>query len=83
MKMLYVSGDDFAALEFQNYFKGQTIASIIERFIDNDEEYDGDFVMELYEFGDVDGEFIHFVRNQIQDYDQSKDCNFYFEDQTV
>lgn len=81
--MIYVSGDAYSALEFERYFSGQSVKSIIERFLDGNEEHDGDFEMEFYEFEYIDPEFIDFVRNQIQDYDDSKHSNFYFEDRIL
>lgn len=81
--MIYVDGDDYAALEFEKYFKGKSVKEIIERFFEGDEEYDGDFDMGLYEFKNIDPEFISFIRNEISDYDQSKHSNFYFEDAVI
>lgn len=81
MKAIYVyyENGDYGALEFERYFKGKSVNEIIERFFDNDEEYDGDFDMELYEFGEVDEKFIDFIRHKIHDYDDSKHQNFYLE----
>ncbi len=39
--------------------------------------------MRLYEFGEIDPEFIDFVRTIIMDYDDVKHANFYFEDEIV
>lgn len=83
MKMIYVYGDDYAALEFEKYFNGKTVKEIIERFFDNEEEHDGDFEMDLYEFEEIDPNFIKFVNRNIQDYDQSKHENFYFETEMI
>lgn len=84
MKMLEVYGDDdFAAIEFENYFTGKSIKEIIDRFFINDEEHDGDFDMILHEFTDIDPEFIKFIRLNIQDYDFAKSHNFYFEDEIL
>lgn len=81
MKVIYVyyENGDYGALEFERYFQGKSVDEIIERFFDNDEEYDGDFDMELYEFGEVDEKFIEFIRDEIHDYDDSKHRNFYLE----
>ena len=35
------------------------------------------FHVRAYEFGEVDPEFVDFVRQEIQDYDTSKHTNFY------
>ncbi len=84
MKLIYVTGsDDFAALKFESYFNGKPVKEIIERFFDNDEEHDGDFNMHLYEFGEIDPKFIKFVRHNIEDYDTSKNQNFYFENEII
>ncbi len=84
MKILHVYGDDdYGALEFENYFKGQSIKSIIEMFIDNEEEHDGDFYMDLFEFGEVDEKFVSWIKDEFCDYDHLKHSNFYLETQTV
>ena len=90
MKMIYVSGnDDFAALDFEKHFNGKTVKEIIDSEFSNHtssiefETDEGNFEIELYNFGEVDPEFINFVNNQILDYDQSKHTNFYFEDETI
>ena len=83
MKLIYVSGDDYAALEFENYFKGKNVEEIIGRFIINDEEHDGDFEIKLFEFDEIDPKFIKFIRNEIQDYDDSKHSNFYCEGEII
>lgn len=84
LKMIYVSGDDYAALEFERYFNGESVKTIIERLFDNGEEHDGNFDVELYNFLMIpDDRFIEFIRNEIQDYDDAKHRNFYFEGETI
>jgi hypothetical protein len=86
MKLLYVtSGDDYAALRFQELYGGRTVADILENIDDitvTMEEHE-DIELEVIEVGDVDERFIKFIRDEIQDYDDSKHKNFYLETQTV
>lgn len=87
MKMIYVFGDEeYAALEFERAFDGRLVSDIINELIPEpfvgSYEFD-EFNIELYEFGDVDTNFIQFIRNTILDYDQSKHENFYFEGETI
>ncbi len=84
MKMIYVYGDDeYAAIDFENYFKGISVNEIIDRFIINGENHDGDFKMKLYIFDTVDPNFITFVRMYVEDYDMAKHSTFYFESDIV
>ena len=84
MKLLYVSGDgDYDALEFEREFEGKLVSDIITLVFDDDVDYESDFDFELFEFEDIDPNFIQFVRNYIQDYDHAKAANFYFENQTI
>ncbi len=86
MKMIYVYGDDFAALEFENQFNGKLTKDVIDEMIPEpfvgSHEFD-DFSIRLYEFDEIDPQFIEFIRRHIQDHDQSKNENFYFEDEII
>lgn len=83
MKLIYVFGGDYAAVEFEKYFKGKSISEIIQEYFVEDKEYDGDFEMEVIEFDDVDPKFIKFLKKEFLDYDLLKNTNFYLEDQIV
>lgn len=89
MKVLFVKGDDYSALEFEesNYTVeeiAQLIESKDEEKLENIREEFGYIEFQLFEFGEVDSKFIDFVRNKIQDYDISKAENFYeVEEQAV
>ena len=82
MKMIYVYGEDFASNEFESIYEETPINSIIQKVeagkISN--EY---FKIKVFEFDKVDPKFIEFIRRNIQDYEDSKHHNFYFEDQTI
>jgi hypothetical protein len=83
MKILWVTSDCFGAQAFEERFTVEEIAAQLS--VDGDakvfEKVEGDdgyyFEVKLLEFGDVDPKFIEFVHKKIQDYDQSKACNFY------
>jgi hypothetical protein len=81
--MIYVFGGDYAAVEFEKYFKGKSISEIIREYFVEDKEYDGDFEMEVIEFDEVDPKFIKFLKKEFLDYDLLKNTNFYLEDQIV
>lgn len=50
------------------------VAEIIDEEIDWKDFY---FSVELFEFGDVDKEFIKFIDDNIKDYDLAKDVDFF------
>lgn len=83
MKIIHVYGDEYAAIEFEKYFKGKRCSDIIQEYFVDEKEYDGDFEMELMVFNDVDPEFIKFIKQEIMDYDMMKHENFYTEDQVI
>lgn len=82
IKVLYVYGNDYAAVDFENSdYTPKIVYEILERNSETEleqlkEKY-GDTEFKILEFGEVDENFIAFVRNDIQDYDISKDQNFY------
>lgn len=90
MKVLYVSsGSDYAACTFEDDKVFADLPVLWERVMAKDGEI-ADFVLgdedatevdlEAYEFGEVDPNFIKFIRDTIQDYDDSKHSNFYIID---
>lgn len=94
MKILFVSGEaDYDALSFVNKYGDVKASSIIERFeegevfVNDDEDgkpmEDWVFSLKIIEVGDVDMKFYEFVRQYIQDYDDSKHSNFWLENEIV
>lgn len=88
MKILRVLGEDYAALNFKNAHKGTKVADIIKNQFDYlstpEQEDNGEFWdLEVYEFGEIDTEFAKFIRDQYQDYDDSKHQTFYLETEVV
>jgi hypothetical protein len=78
MKVILVSGDDdYGALSFENSEK--TVLEAYNLAVEAGGLYEeDDWWVKSYEFeGDVDPKFAEFVRNRIQDYDQSKHTDFY------
>jgi hypothetical protein len=77
--ILYVSGSDYAATKFDNLYDNRTKASICKTMIAKgicSLERD-DFTIDLMSYGEVDSSFISFVREHLQDYDDSKHRDFY------
>ena len=81
MKLLYVSGDEYSAMNFEN--SELTIAEGVEIALSDNNWYIEGFCakFKIYEFkGSVDEEFISFLKNNLLDYDQLKHENFYIID---
>lgn len=78
-KILYVYGEDYAALSFDNLVENGTLTakglwdSGTGRYDDGDENA---FEHKTLEFGEVDPKFIDWVQSE-QDYDESKSNRFY------
>ena len=83
MKILRVYGDDYSALDFERS------KLTIEDGVKSAEEGFGDMVIDFYaefqtyDFGDVDFEFIKFIKNELMDYDNSKSDNFYIVNEEI
>ena len=75
MKIIYVSGQcDFSA---KSLTKALVTANTLTNGVVNEIESSDESTVKLLEFGEVDKEFIKFVRNEILDYSLSKQSNFY------
>lgn len=87
MKVLKVtSGDDYAALQFENAHGGKKASEIIN----NLDQYQGDpddedayWELYVYEVGEVSEDFVKFIRRHIQDHDDAKHTQFYMEYDTI
>ena len=78
MKILYVYGDDYTALKFeQSQYDENSIAKMIENGEDPAKLFDFYIEFDLYKFNEIDSSFVDFIRNEIQNYDDSKHNNFY------
>lgn len=74
--LLVTGGDDYHALRFEENYSGTPVVDIIN----NISEYESDeWELKTFTFGSIDPKFILFIRNKIQDYDDSKTKNFYIE----
>lgn len=88
MKILYVWGDDdYGALMFeQSKYSVEQVAEMCQEtdsisieyteFVGEFEETT-QFNAKVYEFKEVDPNFVHFIKADIQDYDDGKHKNFY------
>lgn len=80
-KILWVTGDDdYGALTFEDSDVSvkQAFDLAAEAGGSYSTEIDGTSVnYEAFEFGEVDAKFHEFIANKVQDYDQSKDENYY------
>lgn len=84
MKILYFVGySDYDALDFAR--SEPDLKALYEEYKDKEDtlysgtyegnEFEGD--IRCYEFGDVCPDFLEFVKNEISDYDASKQADFY------
>lgn len=92
MKILYIIAEgDYDASKFEMQYHGQLVGDLIKQIeggiplMDNDEDYDEpvEFSTKIVETGPIDGQFLNFVRGDVQDYDDSKHSNFYLENEIV
>lgn len=88
-KVLLVSGlSDYGVLNFEDYNEknDMTLQNWVERLEtkENKKEYIEEdnlkFSVELFVFGEVDEKFIEFIRDEIIDYDDSKNTDFFVVD---
>lgn len=78
MRVLYVFGDDYAALQFEE--SEATVKGMWEKaYAENNQRFcnDAGTGFDAYEFGEVDQKFIDFIQDHVMDYDDSKHANFY------
>lgn len=77
-KVLYVHGDDYAALSFEGLVQAGKVTARDLWNSGGGEYENGDdwFEYEALEFGNVDSKFIEWIQS-IQDYDDSKHAQFY------
>lgn len=91
MKILKIIADgDYDACIFEEKFAGQKIADLIEKVeakekltYKDDEGEEQELFARIYEVGEIDERFLAFVRDEVQDYDDAKNSNFYLENQTL
>ena len=79
MKVLWISGEDYAATDFEANHIAAEVAAQLEvgggsKIFEGKDFY---FHAELLEFEDVDPKFVEFVHHTVQDYDTKKGSNFY------
>lgn len=84
MKIIYVSGQcDFSAIDMEEsgelkpLTKALVTANVLTNGLVNEIESSDKSTVKLLKFGEVDKEFIKFVRDEILDYSLSKQSNFY------
>lgn len=84
MKIIYVNGQcDFSAIdmeeggELKSLTKALVTANKLTNGLVNKIESSDESTVKLLEFGEVDKEFIKFVRDEIIDYDLAKQSDFY------
>lgn len=83
-RVLFIDGpDDFSVINFESAHGGTPAKDIL----DDLEKYESDdekWYLESLEFdGDIDPKFIAFIKSRIQDYDDSKNKNFFLETDTI
>lgn len=86
MKVILVGGDDYSALTFEQ--SEMSITEAYDKAVEKGGEFelddgDGFFKVNAFEFGEVDKEFVKFIKNNIEDYDMAKNQTFYVVDETL
>ena len=84
MKIVYINGQcDFSAIdmeesgELKSLTKALVTANVLSNGVVNEIESSDESTVKLLEFGEIDKEFIKFVRDEIVDYDLAKQSDFY------
>ena len=83
MKLIYVHGDDDYGALYWEQLNDKKKASYIEKLSSQEEKVitiedeGGETYIELLEFDKVDPKFVLFIKNNIQDYDDSKSKDFF------
>lgn len=86
-KVILVNGEgDCGVIEFEE--SGISVEKAYQMAIDEGGRTyialeDETITVKAYDFGDVDSEFISFIRNEVQDYDMSKYKNFFIVEEAV
>jgi len=90
-RIIYVSGGDYASLQFKDTFEVTKVIDIInnpdnyksegQESIMHDDPY---WELRILDFnGDINEEFVSFIKSTIQTYDDSKHENFWLENETI
>jgi hypothetical protein len=79
-RVLLIDGpDDFSVISFESAHGGTPVKDILDD-LEKYESEDEEWYLEAFEFdGEIDPNFIKFVKSKIQDYDDSKNKNFFLE----
>ena len=87
MRTLTVRGGDYAALSFEQHFKGEKVSDIIDdleqkekEFLDANPDYSNSLELKVKELF-VSKEDYAYIADVIGDYDYMKTDNIYFEDE--
>lgn len=77
MTILEVYGDDYSAVTFEDELN-EDVQKYVDLCSENGGNYEEDGIeFEIHEFGDVDPDFITWVKDDLLDYDDGKHHNFY------
>lgn len=92
-KILFVSGDDYAALAFEEKYKGQLVSDILPKLdtedgeeIPQDDEYSAQITYEIKEFEVIADEALLQYTQALKDesdYDMLKHSNYYPENAII
>ena len=86
-KVILVNGEgDYGVIEFKE--SGISVEKAYQMAIDEGGRTyitleDEIITVKAYDFGDVDPEFISFIRNEVQDYDMAKFQNFFIVEEAL
>ena len=88
MKILYVHGSDYAALDFESEYAGVRVDSLIKELLSGKKltTADGEVIPHtLVDVPDIviSREFRDFVRTELRTYDEAKASNFYLPNERI
>lgn len=85
--LLVTTDDDFGALAFEQKYGDERASEVIRNVEEGSPNYqspDGEWNLEVFTFeGKIDPKFARFIKTRIQDYDDSKNTNFYLESDII
>lgn len=86
-RVLYVGAGngDYSMMLFEEKYDGTPVIDIINdiEYYKSTKEDEGSWELKTFEYDQVDPKFVEFVRDRIQDYDDSKHHGFYLQNETV
>lgn len=82
MKVLFITGEDYAYASFCQEYDGTDVTNVIQH-LESFQSLDEEWELKVLDFGEIDPKFADFVRKRVMDYDHGKHTNFLLESETI